>query len=480
MRKLLMTILLILPLACAFAGQPVGNKMKQDPQMQEKAIDPGPDFPFAVGDTIVITKSQTHYLTGEKISAWVYNVMHTIKQMGSKRFPNGILIDGIMSWVGPEDLLLVNPVERQDSAAAAAVYRVMHADEIAAAEAAAAAAREQAVKDSIEAVRRAEEAAKAVPVTHEDSVRAGLISEPNEDEIINRLHEEALAQADSIAKYRHNYHKEKEHRFSIGVRGGVASLMQNTNDIMGNWRAGGDGMLDLQYAYYAGASETQSCNLGFITGVSVGYGNSGLRASVRDSFSLGDSIKYQIAAKNVNEQDGQIQVEIPLLFSLRHESGLFFNVGPRFMLPAFSHYKQTIDKTDEDATYIDAYFVNEGVHVVNKPVTGELTDEDCNQHDKRDFKKTTKFHVMLTSEIGYEWALRNGHNLGLGVYANYSLYNMYKNGNLTDEAIITVPNGPEANGAHVNVLTATDAYAQKQGFFDCGLKLVYHFGFPVK
>ena len=60
---------------------------------------------FHVGDTIVIKKDHERYLTGEKMSKWVYDVEHTIQQVRGKRFPEGILIRGIYSWVGPDDIL---------------------------------------------------------------------------------------------------------------------------------------------------------------------------------------------------------------------------------------------------------------------------------------------------------------------------------------------------------------------------------------
>lgn len=55
-----------------------------------------------VGDTIVIRRDNPRYMTGERISTWVYDVMHTVRQVDSKYHPNGILVDGINSWVSPE------------------------------------------------------------------------------------------------------------------------------------------------------------------------------------------------------------------------------------------------------------------------------------------------------------------------------------------------------------------------------------------
>ena len=98
---------------------------------------------FHVGDTVVIHKDHERYETGEKMSKWVYNVEHTILQVGGKRrHQNAILLGGIMSWVWPEAL----------------INKSTHPEEAAANQAAKAAA-EQARQDSIQAAKEAAEAA---------------------------------------------------------------------------------------------------------------------------------------------------------------------------------------------------------------------------------------------------------------------------------------------------------------------------------
>ena len=56
----------------------------------------------------MVKEDITHYLTGQKISKWVYKVPHTIRQVGTSRFPKGILLRGINSWVGQEDIKLMS------------------------------------------------------------------------------------------------------------------------------------------------------------------------------------------------------------------------------------------------------------------------------------------------------------------------------------------------------------------------------------
>lgn len=495
MRNILMRwlfcALLILPMASAFAqGHPVGNKMKQDPELQEKAINPGENFPFAKGDTIVISKTQTHYLTGEKIANWVYYVEHTIMQIGGKRFPEGILIDGIYSWVGAEEneLLLMSAVDRGDSALNAQVRARLEHDRQAIQERVQEAANldniTKQVIDTLSSLTGTKKLENEEPIlSHEDSVKMNYAHDFDQEAFIRSLEAEKnqtadSAKADSLSRERMG----KQHRFSIGVRGGVASLMQQTdNDIMGHWRAGFDALLDLQYAYYFGAREGKKTNMGIITGVSFGYSQSPVRSGVDTTYTINDQdagtmgstpVKYTIQSEEVKEQNGQLQLEIPILFALRHESGLFFNAGPKLVFPLWSHYKQNIA---EEGTNIDAYFEEYGVHVTNEVVTGKLQESDYST--KGQWKHAT-IQLMLTAELGYEWQLKNGNALGLGAYGNYSAYTAYSNAT-SDQSLIQV-GLPQAGGPRVDVFSATDSYANKLGYFDCGVKLVYHFCFPAK
>ena len=63
------------------------------------------------GDSIYVHPDSLYYLTGERISKWVFNVPHQVQQVGGRRYPMGVLIKGIYSWVYPYTLV---PVEIED------------------------------------------------------------------------------------------------------------------------------------------------------------------------------------------------------------------------------------------------------------------------------------------------------------------------------------------------------------------------------
>ena len=455
---------------------------------------------FHEGDTVVIRKDQERYLTGEKMSKWVYKVPHTVQQAGGRRFPEGVLLRGIFSWVAPE--ALINQTTHPEAAAAEqeakqeAIEQAKRDEEAAKQErkdsianAKAEAARqdsiakvEQAKADSIEtaAVVQAEQDSIAQEQARQDSIAKAV-----QDSIDNRAYRDSVAQAtrDSLkTAWEHQQdsteaayimtkqQKEIENcnRFTIGIRGGAASLMHKTEN-NGKWSVGFDALLDLQYAHYW-KKFGKKMQYGLLLGVGVGYARSALNRPVNDSLTIsttGGDILYHITTDNVKEADGELQLEIPLMFSMIHEKGFFMNIGPRFMLPVYAQYNQTIDNP-----VIDAYFATEGVNVHNARITGQVTDEQAKTNGKW---KASTLNIMLGAELGYEFTFRNKNALGIGLYADYSVYTLYKN-EPTAKSLVSIAELPGVNKpAVVNVLSATDSYAKGLGFFDVGLKLAYHF-----
>ena len=411
------------------------------------------EFKVAIGDSVMIKRECQKYCTGETPSTWVWDKVHTVRQLGTKKFPDGVLLMNIYSWMCEECLIPVNGRAEEAAKQAAAEQAEEReawekaarekADREAAAKAAAEekAAREAAEKAAAEqAAREAEEAEKAAAEqAKQDSIK-------------------------SEQKFKHNYD-----RFTIGLRGGASALMHHADQ--GNWTCGGDVVLDLQYAHYW-AKDGRPVDLGLIVGLGIGYQQSGLRKdSDLTAFTKG-TVDYTVFAKDVKETDHQLQLEVPLMFSLIHQNGLFFNVGPKFMIPVYTPYKQTVNTDD---THISAYFQETGVTVVDKEVTGVYTGQQPEAKNGIQFN----INVMLTAEIGYEWVLKSGNSLGLGAYANYSVYNTFKN-TPNAEGLFDLTAPTDTDKAHLDVLSATHAYADKLGYFDAGIKVAYHFNFPKK
>ncbi len=532
--KTIKSILIATTLVCATAVSSLSAQQAAQPAKEHQ-------WKVAVGDSVMIKRECVEYLTGERPSVWVWDKVHTVRQLGTKRFPEGVLLMNIYSWICEECLIPVNGHAKEAAAKAAeeqAEERAAFEEEMAKtkdAKAAAAKAAEQPkeepkaepvkeepvvapvvvpVKEEPKEEPKAEpveepkeepapvEEPKAEPVKEEPVVapvvvpveepktepKAESAEEPKEEPapVEEPKKEEPTAQSnqvDSIPSQQNVKHSYD--RFTIGLRGGAAGLLHQTQE--GNRTCGGDVVLDLQYAHYW-TKEGRSVDLGIITGVGLGYAQSSVKSSV-NSTRLGVEdldaanpmhIDYTIRADEVKEHDGQLQLEVPLMFSLIHQNGLFFNVGPKFMLPVFTPYKQTISNNPN--TFVEAYFQETGVRVTNDVITGLLA-EDQYTSTGTDYKNQFTINVMLTAEIGYEWILKSGNSLGLGAYANYSVYNSFKN-NPADPAtdpLIRVESAPSnTSNAVINVNPLTGTYASGLGFFDAGVKLAYHFNFPKK
>jgi len=482
------TIKSILIAATLVSASFVSALSAQEAQPAEKH-----QFKVAVGDSVMIKRECQKYLTGETPSVWVWDKVHTVRQLGTKRFPDGVLLMNIYSWICEDCLVNVSghAQEAAERAAAeqAADRAAFEADQARKAAGQKASGEEQAAEASaapltpaeiaaIEAEKAAQEAAAAAEEARLAAEQAAIEQEAAEQAIREAAQAEEArkaaeqARGDSIRMAQLKLYG-KYDRFTIGVRGGAAGLLHQVK--AGNWNCGFDALLDLQYAHYW-TKEGRPVDLGLIVGIGVGYSRSGMQAAVDTSYTVSTTdgnIDYTLKADQVKEHDGQIQLEVPLMFSLIHQNGLFFNIGPKFMIPVYTPYSQNIVNPQ-----IDAYFPTEGVNVSNEVITGMLKNNQLTNTGS-DNGNQFSVNVMLTAEIGYEWVLNSGNSLGLGAYANYCVYNNFKNnGTVKSLMDVTAPTGSSA--ASVNVLSATKTYANGLGYFDAGVKLAYHFNFPKK
>ncbi len=503
---LFIALITLSPIAKA-DGELVGYLAERDETLQEKAVSPDANYLFQKGDTIVIKKSEKYYLTGEVMSEWVYYVRHVILQVGGKRFPNGVLINGIYSWVDPQGLYLAGSTNLNKVAEDKKAEDKPGIDE-----------RQKEFENMPEEDRQRilEDAANHpgnIPFEEEKPVEEQPVEKPVEETPVEQPVEEApveeapveeapaeqpaqqpveeqpatqpvveetplptakpvVVQGNEEAVYNvsGNQLRTEIDRFTIGLRGGCASLMHKANEQRYNlnWNAGFDVLLDLQYAHYWRKTDDKPF-LGLLVGVAAGYSRSPLAGAVNDdpyvvSTSEGD-LTYKITADKVAEYDGQIQLEVPIMFSMIHK-GFFLNAGPRMSFPVFAHYNQEITNGHITATF------PEGVVVPDELITGKLTE---NQKNTVGNWQHSTLNVMLSAELGYEWNFKNNHSLGLGAYANYSVYTLYKN-NTSTGSLVAVTDVPGAGSpAVVDVKSATNTYANGMGYFDVGIKLAYHF-----
>lgn len=430
--KTIKSILVVATLICATAVSTMSAQQAQPKQHTWKV---------AKGDSVMIKPECQQYLTGEKPSVWVYDKVHTVRQLGSKRFPEGVLLMNIYSWICEECLVPVHPREAQP---------------------------EQPAEEQVETTPAEGTPAETSPA-QKPAEETPAVEQPQEErELVDFGAVTAESAKGDSVKSKQKFGG-KYDRFTIGLRGGASSLMHQADK--GNWTCGGDVVLDLQYAHYW-TKDGRPVDLGLIVGLGVGYMQSGLKVDNDCTSFTKSGVDYTVFASNIKETDHQLQLEVPLMFSLISETGVFFNIGPKFMIPVYSPYKQTVDQNN---THITAYFPNEGITVTDETVTGKYTGQQPTAKNGIQFN----INLMLTAEIGYEWVLKSGNSFGLGAYANYSVFNTFKNTTST-EGLFDLTAPTETSAAILDVQSATKTYADKLGYFDAGLKLAYHFNFPKK
>lgn len=476
MKKIIILSVVLLSTMMMYAEDViVGYQAKRDTSLQSIAVAAGENYKFCPGDTVVISKNMERYLTGERPSTWVPYVRHIVQQIGSKRFPEGVLIGGIMSWTRPMDLLLLRSVKTNDEEADARC-KADH-DKICEA---AAEVKNMSQEDQEYIQHNAEKYGTQVlesipePVL-EEPAPAPVVEEPAPAPIVEEqvvveepVVEQVVMAGDTVAE---DSVKNHYSRFTIGVRGGVASLRQQS-DIPTTWKLGYDAFLDLQYAHYWKSKKEHS--VGFLFGASAGYINSAMTApSINDKYSVATTdgtINYTIQANDLVENDGEIVVEVPVMFSLVTKKGFFLNLGPRLQVPVFTHYNQSLTNP-----HITAYFPTENVTVKDELITGKVLESSVISKGK--FQAAT-LNVLVSAELGYEFKLKSGNSFGLGVYADYCPYSMYsKNIGAAQSAISLTPPSATMQPAKVDFISGADAYGTGFKMFDAGLKLAYHFNF---
>lgn len=433
----------------------VGNHAEPDSTLQALAETPAAKHRFRVGDTIVISRQQTHYLTGEHIDSWVYDVRHRIKRVGSRRFPKGLYLQGINSWISRGDVLIAPPPVPVTTPAPEPAVAVQHVVEP-------------------EPAPVVEPKPEPEPEVHESV--AEFPAEPVATEPVIVAEPEPAPQPEVVAEPEPVIVNEPEakrqfNRFGIGLRGGAASMMQQTiESANGRWQIGFDALLDLQYAHYWQRGNKPAC--GILTGLSIGYVRNGVKANGDRTFDIQDedrdSVRYTITGADATELDGSVLVEVPVMFSMIAGEHFFLNIGPRVSLPVFSHYDQTLT-----TTHIDAWNMTKNVHVPDQLITGKVTDDLLRQKGST---KLARLNILLSCELGYEQPLKNGQSIGIGLYGDYSVFSLYPNDPTSKDLIGIVPPSAIAPAA-VSIAPLTEALVSRNGlgFFDCGLKLIYHF-----
>lgn len=254
-------------------------------------------------------------------------------------------------------------------------------------------------------------------------------------------------------------------RFSIGLRGGFASTMADPTPTM---PLGYDLRFDLQYAHYW-MNNPKKHMLGLMTGLSLGYMCTNRDIVWDEEFTRSTSdgdVHYHVTADNIRETNKQLQLEMPLMFSMVTTNGFYLNVGPRVLLPIRTPFEQVITNGHIVATDLETTDV-----MTDNIIYGYLNEDQIKISGMT--KQKFDITVLVGVELGYEFRFASGNSVGLGVYANYGVYSTYSNRPLGTIIDVTAPNYDKIGS--VDVYSMTDAYTRKMGHLDAGIKLSFNF-----
>ena len=254
-------------------------------------------------------------------------------------------------------------------------------------------------------------------------------------------------------------------RFSIGLRGGFASTMADPTPTM---PLGYDLRFDLQYAHYW-MNNPKKHMIGLMTGLSLGYMYTNRDIVWDEEFTRNTSdgdVHYHVTADNIRETNKQLQLEMPLMFSMVSTNGFYLNLGPRVLLPIRTPFEQVITNGHIVATDLETTDV-----MTDNVVYGYLNEDQIKISGMT--KQKFDITVLVGMELGYEFRFASGNSVGLGVYANYGVYSTYSNRPLGTIIDVTAPNYDKIGS--VDVYSMTDAYTRKMGHLDAGIKLSFNF-----
>lgn len=431
-----------------------------------------------IGDKVVLSKDASKYATGQQIPSKFLGKSYTVQQVGCKQFPDGVLLKEIFSWVKGVDAGMATKEQENNTLNVAKLatdqlgrqYVILY-DTIVKVK-----TDTVVIRDTVYADRRVEIAIdtvlkvnRKVIINYDTLFVDGSKQWQPKDTIYLTQHDTLVTiKQDTTVNLPFN-------RFSIGVRGGLSSYLMDAKQLRSD--IGYAAFLDLQYAYYFKRSADNKPFCGILFGLSAGYNSAAVEGAVNDQYTTtdaaGDKLDYTITASNVKQTLNEFQVQVPLMFSLLYH-GLFFNIGPRFVVPVYASYNQQLENP-----HIKAYYEPYGVTITDDMYIGKVSEDQLQTTGKW---SNAQFKLYLSLEMGYEFELKNKNSFGIGLYADYCAFSTYKDA-VNGKGLISIsqigedPLNPVPN---VTVQSALNSYSTKLNGFDAGIKLVYNINIKRK
>ena len=257
------------------------------------------------------------------------------------------------------------------------------------------------------------------------------------------------------------------HRVGVGLSGGVNTMFADTS-LTNLWGP----TIGLE-GYYAClfAVDNSEFMLGPRTGIEVAWSQSGWTSPVNEQFSntdyLGHQIDYTISG-SVREKHQHLTVSIPIMLAMRYR-GLVVGIGVKARMLLWNTYSTSVSDL-----YVSAYYPEFDIAVVDEPNLGIVNKVD----DISGSRATPEWHVPVAAEIGYEWQVKKNQFLGFRIFADYDIWNSFKQPADAAKRVIDITPITEANKtADVNVAPICNAALTKFNALNIGVTISYTFDF---
>jgi hypothetical protein len=257
---------------------------------------------------------------------------------------------------------------------------------------------------------------------------------------------------------------QSKHEFSVQAGGGLSTL--NYKSVEGNSKTGLGFNAGLGYTYFF------NTNWGISTGVGVALFNGKYDIpSFSESYQSNDgteNFEYRYTAKNYNEKQNAILLNIPLM--LRFQSGKFYAAfGGKVGLPLSAKYENSLSELQASG-----YYPQYDLTLNDPAFIGFGTFKSISNKD--DLKLKTAF--FASAEVGAKWNLSAKTSLYTGVYLDYGLNDILKKDAATKQLITyntTTPDDYKPNSI-LESSTRGVSFADKVTPLSAGIKFSLAFG----
>ena len=258
--------------------------------------------------------------------------------------------------------------------------------------------------------------------------------------------------------------------YQAGLRGGPALYMGSGEGAQWGETVGIDGRV----GFVHDIGRNRNVRMGFLTGAEVSYLHTSLGSGVNDRYTnydyYGHAMNYSITAENAYRGVNALNVAVPIYYTFL-ANGFRLNLGPKFLINAYSSTKVVLDNV-----HIDAYYPDYGVTVHDALITGRLADGT--------YEGGTRLPILtlaISAEVGYEWEVDEffpyeNQRVGLTAYVDYGMWNTLSGkpsvGSLIAVAPITDRDNPVPG---VTVNGVTEGYVGGLHYLSAGIRLYWCF-----